>query len=120
VLLTEGRLAELPCEGQGRTIGGRPQIEAGQPPWEYVEFAPYGEIGWSPETYITAFLTAVERTGKVLDEGTLSFLTGAYLPVSGCVPRAYWLPLFRQAYLGTYHPGFGYQSFGARAAVTVL
>jgi hypothetical protein len=70
VLLIEGGLTNLPRRGRGTTVGGRPQIEAGRTQREYLASLPGDEAGWTPETYVTAFLTRLERTGDVLDVET--------------------------------------------------
>ena len=119
VLLVEGGLLELPREGQGKRLGGRGQLECGRTVQEYLAFMPEGEVGWTPETYIIRFLDALERSGIVLDRETYSLLTGAYVPSSRYVPRAFWDPGRGLALLDGEWPGIGYDRAGARAAVRV-
>jgi hypothetical protein len=120
VLLTEGALTDIPRAGAGKTIAGRPQIEAGRTPRQYLAELPKDEVGWTPETYIAACCTALERTGRPLDVQTFSYLTGSYLPASGVVPFAYWRPGCRRARLGGNVPAFGGPGDGARPAVRVV
>jgi len=120
VLLTEGSLTNLPLAGQVQLIADRRQIEAGRTPREYLESLPQTEVGWTPETYIVAFLTHLERTGQPLDTETLTYLIGSYAPTSGLVPYADWNPWRRQAYLDGYHPGIDFPGSGGRVTVGVL
>ena len=77
-------------------------------------------MGWTPETYIVASCTALERAGQVLEAESVSYLTAAYLLASGIVPYAYWYPVTSQARLDRNHLYFVYPSYGARAAVRVV
>lgn len=119
VLLVEGGLTNLPRQGQGQTVGGRRQIECGRMPQEYLASFPEGEIGWTPETYIVRFLDALERQGQVLDRGTLTYLTSAYLSAFDEVPFAYWYPCRRRAFLGASGPAGRCLSHGVRPALRV-
>ncbi|MCI0457793.1 MAG: hypothetical protein L0Z62_12565 [Gemmataceae bacterium] len=120
IVLVEGALAEIPLRGQGRTLAGRAQVETGRMPQEYLVSLPAGEVGWTPEIYIAASLTSLERGGRPLDAETLTYLTGAYLPAPGNVPSAYWSSDGRQAYLGRVVPANSNLCGGARAAVRVV
>jgi hypothetical protein len=120
VLLTEGALTDIPRAGQGHTIAGRRQIEAGRTPHQYLADFPKDEVGWTPETYIAAFCTGLEQTGSVLDAKTASYLTALYVPDTSYVPFAYWHPRGRAALFGRGHPDFHYPRNGARAAVPVV
>jgi hypothetical protein len=119
VLLVEGSLANLPHEGRGQTIGDRPQLECGRTPAHYLRVLPRGEIGLTPEAYIIQFLDALERRRQVLDVQTISYLPGAYLPASRCVPGAYWEPSFGMAHLDADEPVRRDTILGVRAAVRV-
>src|SRR5207247_515873 len=111
---------DVPRAGQGQVIGGRRQIETGRSAHQYLASFPQGEIGWTPETYASAFMTTLERTGRVLDRHTQTLLTAAYLPASGCGPLAFWDPGYRQAHLGGGLPDFVDPGNCAPAAVRVL
>jgi hypothetical protein len=120
VLLVEGSLVNPPREGQGQTVGGRPQIGCGRSPAEYLhELRRRAEIGLTPEGYIVHFLDALERRGQALDVDAFSCLPGAYLPTSRYVPCAYWYPESGQAGLLAYDPDGRNSDYGARAAVRV-
>lgn len=127
VLLLEN-LRTIPRRGQGRTAGGRPQIEAGLPPRQYLDVlrAPsYAhERGLTPQAWLALCLTRlVETGGEVLDDyrtGSACYLTGAYFPTSGTVPGACWYPVRCQAGLDAHNPNAGYPSGGMRSSVRAL
>ncbi len=127
VLLLE-ELRDIPRQGKGQTIAGRPQIEAGRSPRQYLELlqtTPYAhEQGLTPEVWQAHFLGHLTETdGEVLDDytsGSACYLTGAYFPSSRIVPCAHWGPVFRRAHLGGRDPGYGHPDDGARAAVRVI
>ncbi len=119
VLLVEGGLPNILRPGEGQTVGGRAQIEAGRSPQEDLASLPGGEAGWTPEIYIAAFLTSLERSGQALDTKTVTYLLGSYIPAPACVPGAGWFPEGRQAALDGVLGDSG-PNIGARAAVRVV
>jgi hypothetical protein len=118
VLLVEG-FTEIPREDEGRTVGGRRQLECGLRPGQYLADLPKDEVGWSPEAYIIRFLDAVERGGTVLNRETYTNLVGAYFPVPSDVPNASWNPYSGQADLGRVVPVSRWSDCGLRVAVRV-
>jgi hypothetical protein len=121
VLLVEGAILDLPCEGQGQTIGGRRQLECGQSPAEHLlELQRRGEIGLMPEAYVVQFLDALERRGQVLDVQTFSSLPGSFLPVSRCIPGAFWDSRNGRAVLVGDETDYHLAYYGVRAAVRVM
>jgi hypothetical protein len=120
VLLVEGAIPNLPREGQGQSVGGRPQIECNRTPTQYLaDLRSRGESGLTPEAYMVQFLDDLERGGRVLDVETYTYLPGAFLPTSRYVPCAYWNPRFGQAFLDWGDPGGRNPDGGVRAAVRV-
>jgi hypothetical protein len=92
----------MPQQGQGKTIGGRRQLEAYSTPDDYLQTlstpAYQGETGWTPEDFLTHFVTQLETTDQVshdrYDSNAL-WLLGSYIPDSGpglakLVPVGYW------------------------------
>jgi uncharacterized protein (TIGR02996 family) len=120
ILLVEGDLLEIPSEGQGTTVGRRPQITCSQTSEAYLRALSSDEIGWTPETYILHFLSTLEQRGQVLDQETYTYLIGAFLPSSRDVPGAYWDRYCRRARLSGSHPDYRLSSGGARVAVRVV
>ena len=106
--------APIPREGQGTPQGDlvpRPPLEANKTPNEYLsilqkaqedEDSPYhGETGMTPEDWIIAFMIHLTETGKPLDDWenggeSMSYLTGAYLRMSGTMPYMEWRREFQQ------------------------
>jgi len=83
----------------------RPPLKEGAPASRYLFIlqeaqknpkSPYhGESGMTPEDWILAFMRHLQETGEPLDKSkdyakSVSFLIGAFLNVSACVPCAYW------------------------------
>ena len=93
VLLTEN-LRDIPREGKGVTIGGRPQIEAGKTANRYLQMAGKGpyelESPYALETELAHVLTHLHETGgEVLDDyrsGSGAYCPGTWLPAHGLVP----------------------------------
>ncbi len=96
-------IAVMPQQGQGKTRGGRRQLEAYSTPREYLRTlsapAYEGETGWTPEDFLTHFVTWLEATGQVMHaryDGNALWLLGSYLPDVGrrgltdIVPVGYW------------------------------
>lgn len=119
-LLFEGHLPDLLMRGRGQNVGSRPQIEGFRSPREYLDSLPTDEVGWTPETYIAAFHTHLERTGRPLDDVTFTYLFGSYLPVFSYVPDAAWSRRNRQVWLGGSHVNSASSKVVGRAAVRVV
>jgi hypothetical protein len=127
VLLLEN-LRDIPREGQGKTVGGRAQMEANRTPRDYLEMlrsAPYAqERGLTPEAWMSLLLAHLAETqGEVLDDyqsGSACFLPGAYFPASGSVPFAYWYRVGEQAGVVRRDPGDRGPYDGVRSAVRVV
>ena len=127
VLLVES-LKDIPRQGKGQTVGGRPQIEANHTPHEYLQLLRADghslEQGPTPEAWQSLFLTRLAETdGEVLDDyqsGAVCYCTDAYFPSSGFVPRAYWLRGSGQADVGESDPGRRNPDVGARVGVRVV
>jgi hypothetical protein len=122
VLLTQGTRINLARPNQDGTAGRPRQIELERTPQQLLESYPAGEIGLTPEAYVVAFCTTLERSGEVLNAWPNSILTGACLPRSGYVPTMYWTGTSPGSVNldwisgTTGHPGLG----GALSAVQVL
>lgn len=124
VLLVED-IAELPREGQGATIGSRPQLECNRTSKDYLHTLQTNpiyryETGFNPEAYIALAITRLRENGTVLDKDTYSFLTGAYFPSSDGVPDACFGPDRRRAGLSGFGPGDRSGCCSARVGVRVL
>lgn len=119
--LLERGIHDLPRPGKGSVIAGRPQVEAGKTPRDYLPaLVASKETGLDPETYILRFLQSLEREGCVLDSDTYSYLTGAFFHTSRDVPNGDWSPYNRRARLDVLHPGYHDADGGARVAVRVM
>jgi hypothetical protein len=93
----------MPQQGQGKVIGGRKQLEPYSTPRDYLRTLStptyQGETGWTPEDFLTHFITQLETTNQVSHDRSLSnalWLLGSYMPDSGgnrmksLVPVGYW------------------------------
>ena len=91
----------MPQHGQGKVIGGRKQLEEYSTPREYLRTLStetyQGETGWTPEDFLTHFITQLETTNQVSHDRHQSnalWLLGAYMPNSmpnaEIVPVGYW------------------------------
>lgn len=127
VLLVED-MPDIPAEGAGATVGGRPQLEAGNSPSQYLDILRRegiyeGETTITPETWLTYALSHLDQTSQVVDDplgnGKISYLTGAYFHGSDRVPDAYWDRGVRQASLLTSVPESADQRCGVRSAVRI-
>ena len=87
-------------QGQGRTLGGRRQIETGFSPNEYLQTLQsevyQGETGKTLEDFITKFLTHLETVNEVsndLDDNNALWCLAQYLkvPYAECVPTGRWI-----------------------------
>ena len=91
----------MPQQGQGKIIGGRKQLEEYSTPRDYLRILStptyQGETGWTPEDFLTHFITQLETTNQVShdrhDRNAL-WLLGSYMPNSmpkaKLVPVGYW------------------------------
>lgn len=89
----------MPHQGEGRTLGGRRQLEIGRSPREYLQTLQadeyQGETGKTLEDFITKFLVHLETTNEVSndrkDENCLWCL-GQYIKIeyAECVPTGRW------------------------------
>ena len=96
VLLVED-LPDLPARSTGQTVGGRPQLEAGEAPQQLLnkiltDPIYQGEVGLIPEDWLVLATTELESRQLVIDDmlgqGQNANLLGAYLPPYGTVPYA--------------------------------
>ena len=123
LLLCEENL-DIPAEGKGQTIAGRKQPEALKSAKEYLkclrEDPQYGgEEGFTPESALIHYLTALQEKQTILDDymgkGKTNFLTGNFL--SGNVPFFRWYVSYHQATLGGSLPKYWSENYGCRFAV---
>jgi len=92
----------MPQQGQGKTVGGRRQLEAYSTPRDCLQTLGtptyQGETGWTPEDFITHFITQLETTDQVSHDrhdSNALWLLGSYMPNAGSglgklVPVGYW------------------------------
>jgi hypothetical protein len=89
----------MPPQGQGRTLGGRKQLEIGSSPREYLHGlqmpAHQGETGKTLEDFITKFLTHLEMTNEVsndVNDNNALWCLGQYLKITYAelVPTGRW------------------------------
>ncbi len=91
----------MPQQGQGKVIGGRKQLEEYSTPRDYLRILStpthQGETGWTPEDFLTHFITQLETTNQVSHDrhdGNALWLLGSYMPNSmpnaKLVPVGYW------------------------------
>jgi hypothetical protein len=80
----------MPQQGQGEAMGDRKQLEAGSTPHDYLHTLStptyQGETGWTPEDFLTHFVTRLETTNQVSHDrydGNALWLLGSYVPNSG-------------------------------------
>ena len=118
-----------PRLGQGQMIGGRKQLEEYATPRDYLRTLstpPYeGETGWTPEDFLTHFVTQLETIHQVSHDrhdGNILWLLGAYLP--DAVPYAELVPAFywdsdagRRLRLSTHRTGNRFRGCAARSVV---
>ena len=119
----------MPQQGQGRVIGGRKQLEAYSTPRDYLRTLStptyQGETGWTPEDFLTHFITQLETTNQVshdrYDSNAL-WLLGSYMPnsmpTSHLVPVGYWSrDAGRKMYLSAHRTGNRLRGWVARSMV---
>jgi hypothetical protein len=89
----------MPEQGQGKTLGGRRQLEIGHSPREYLQTLQTetyeGETGKSLEDLITEFLTHLETTNEVSNDvydNNGMWCLAHYLKISYAevVPTGHW------------------------------
>ena len=126
----------MPGQGQGKVIGGRKQLEEYSTPRDYLKTlsapAYQGETGWTPEDFLTHFITQLETTNQISHDrcdGNALWLLGMYvpnvMPSSGderykmqLVPVGYWArDAGRKLYLTTHRTGNRLKSCVARTMV---
>jgi hypothetical protein len=119
----------MPRPGKGRVIGGRKQLEAYSTPRDYLETLSTpvyrGETGWTPEDFLTHFITRLETTGQVSHDrydGNALWLLGSYMPKamkkSGLVPVGYWArDAGRKMHMSGHRPGNRLREWVARSMV---
>ena len=104
-------------QGQGKTLGGRRQLEVGASPRDYLRTlqtqAYQGETGRTLEDFITRFLTHLETTNEVSNDrydDNASWLLGHYIGYvervrSDLVPTGWWHRLYGRFRLDAHRPG---------------
>lgn len=126
ILLLEN--TPIPRRGNGATVRGRPQIEAGKTPREYLKLLQedplyQGEQGLTPEAWITQFMLTLETKNEVIDDylgnGSLNYNLGAYFQDFGVVSCGYWYRGGAQAEMDGDDAGSRDTFRGARSAVMV-
>lgn len=126
----------MPEQGQGKVIGGRKQLEAYSTPRDYLRTLStptyQGETGWTPEDFLTHFITQLETTNQVshdrYDSNAL-WLLGSYMPNSmpnsgnenykmQLVPVGYWSrDRGRKMHLSAHRTGNRLRAWAARSTV---
>jgi hypothetical protein len=119
----------MPGQGQGKVIGGRKQLEAYSAPRDYLQTLRtpvyQGETGWTPEDFLTHFITQLETTNQVshdrYDSNAL-WLLGSYMPDSlptpHIVPVGYWSrDAGRKMYVSAHRTGNRLRDWVARSMV---
>ena len=90
----------MPGQGQGRTVGGRKQLEIGFSPREYLQTlqadAYHGETGKTLEDFITSFLVRLETTNEVsndVNDDNALWCLGQYMKITYAevVPAGRWM-----------------------------
>ena len=119
----------MPQAGQGKVMGGRKQLEATSTPRDYLRTlstpAYQGETGWTPEDFLTHFITQLETTNQVSHDrydGNALWLLGSYLPNSMpkalLVPVGYWSrEAGRKMHLTAHRTGNRLRGWAARSMV---
>lgn len=92
----------LPQEGQGKTFGGRHQLETNRTPNDYLSTLKGSqyrqETGFTPEDFLVKFATHLEETNQIShdwSDNSAAWLVGAYHKTEASVPLAYWYQGFR-------------------------
>lgn len=110
-------LSIMPKQGQGKTIGGRKQLEIGFSPREYLETLQdqtyQGESGKTFEDFIINFLTRLETTNEIsndrYDDNAL-WLLGQYIKCQKClrtdlIPSVWWHRSYGRLRMDAHRPG---------------
>jgi len=119
----------MPQQGQGKTVGGRRQLETGSSPRDYLRALQTqvyeGETGRTLEDFITRFLTHLETTNEVsndrYDDNALWCL-GQYLKVKYAEPvlTGWWGRNFERARLDMHRSGNRLGSWGGPSTLRLL
>ena len=121
-------LPNIPRENQGKTIGGRPQIETNQSPDDYLDTLKTNSVyqhesGTTPEEQIIYAILHLEQTNQVIDDfsgnGSTCIQLAGFSPFSGGVPYAYWHRKHFQVNLNRDNSGDCAHDDGARFVVRV-
>jgi len=125
------RLPIMPGQGQGKTSGGRRQLETGFSPREYLHTlqteAYQGETGKTLEDFITKFITHLETTNEVsndVQDNNALWCLGQYLKISYAelVPTGRWFRDIGRARLDMHRTGnkLCTRSWGGSSTVRLL
>ena len=121
----------MPGQGEGRTVGGRKQLEIGSSPREYLQTlqtdAYRGETGKTLEDFIASFLVRLETTNEVSndvrDDNALWCL-GQYMKITYAevVPTGRWIGSVGRVRLDMHRMGnkLCTKSWGASTTVRLL
>ena len=125
VLLIE-ETPNIPREGQGKTVGGRKQLETNRSSEQYLKTLQTDpqyrhEQCQTNEDWLTMFLIHLHKTNQVIDDyqgkGSICFNAGTFHPASRVLGYARWSRVLRQARLVGYDPGYQGSDAGLRSAV---
>ena len=114
----------LPKQGEGKTLGGRKQLEDSQNPQEYLEvlkMPPYQrESSFTIDDALSQFLIKLQTRDEVThdwNEYNGVWAIGNYEKGSGLVPYVGWLRDYRRLLVYADAPGYRYDLIGARPTV---
>ncbi|RDE17413.1 MAG: hypothetical protein C4K49_02970 [Candidatus Thorarchaeota archaeon] len=118
----------MPQQGQGKVKGGRKQLEAFSTPRDYLRTLStptyQGETGWTPEDFLTHFVTQLETTNQVSHDrydNNAMWMLGTYMPDSvpyaELVPTGYWARPTARMYLSAHRTGNRFRLCVARSMV---
>jgi hypothetical protein len=114
----------LPQQGNGKTTGGRKQLENNQSPRDFLKSlqgSQYnGESGWTYEDFLANFLTQLEQTNHVShewSENSALWMVGSYLPGSANVPSGDWNRGYGRLDVIAGDPGYRTGRWGVRSTV---
>lgn len=121
----------MPQRGQGKTLGGRRQLEIGSSPCEYLQTlqmqAYQGETGKTLEDFITEFLTHLETINEIsndVNDNNALWCLGQYLkvPYAELVPTGRWIRDVGRARLDVHRTGnkLCTKSWGVSTTVRLL
>ncbi len=121
-------IAIMPQPGEGKIIAGRKQLDRYTAPRDYLQtlsHATYeGETGWTPEDFLTHFLTQLERTNQVSHarkDSNALWLLGAFMPNAMpkalLVPVGYWAHNGGRLHLTAHRTGNRLKDWVARSTV---